>query len=153
MVTCANCNYSFDDVENTGQACPKCHSKNRIIQLSGLILSSSITPDNVELIVTSSPPFSFGAIVTVERNIPDGQIIKLVDPIYTELIDAIENDPQLMYQIHHRKWEEIIAAAYDKAGFDEVILTPRSADYGRDVIVNIQNKQKCARIRGEKNNG
>lgn len=30
--------------------------------------------------------------------------------------------------------EEIVAAAYDKEGFDEVILTPRSGDYGRDVI-------------------
>src|SRR5207249_1009544 len=31
-------------------------------------------------------------------------------------------------------WEEIIAAAYQAAGFDEVTLTPRSADGGRDVI-------------------
>jgi len=31
-------------------------------------------------------------------------------------------------------WEEIIAGAYKKAGFDEVTLTPRSGDLGRDVI-------------------
>ena len=31
-------------------------------------------------------------------------------------------------------WEEIIAGAYSKAGFDEVTLTPRSGDLGRDVI-------------------
>lgn len=30
--------------------------------------------------------------------------------------------------------EEIIAGAYKTAGFDEVILTPRSGDLGRDVI-------------------
>jgi restriction system protein len=29
---------------------------------------------------------------------------------------------------------EIIAGAFVKAGFDEVILTPRSGDHGRDVI-------------------
>jgi restriction system protein len=33
-----------------------------------------------------------------------------------------------------RGWEEIIAGAYVEAGFDEVILTPRSGDLGRDVI-------------------
>jgi restriction system protein len=34
-----------------------------------------------------------------------------------------------------RKWEEIIAASYDASGlFDEVTLTPRSGDRGRDVI-------------------
>ena len=38
------------------------------------------------------------------------------------------------YQIDPRKWEEIIAAAYDRAGFEEVTLTPRSGDFGRDVI-------------------
>jgi restriction system protein len=33
-----------------------------------------------------------------------------------------------------RQWEEIVAGAYKRAKFDEVILTPRSGDYGRDVI-------------------
>jgi restriction system protein len=41
--------------------------------------------------------------------------------------------PQIAFQISPRKWEEIIAGAYKKAGFDEVILT-RSGDLGRDVI-------------------
>jgi restriction system protein len=39
-----------------------------------------------------------------------------------------------MYKIPPRKWEEIIAGAYKEAQFDEVILTPRSGDLGRDVI-------------------
>jgi restriction system protein len=32
------------------------------------------------------------------------------------------------------KWEEMIAGTYKASGFDEVILTPRSGDHGRDVI-------------------
>ncbi len=28
----------------------------------------------------------------------------------------------------------MVAAAFDRAGYDEVILTPRSGDHGRDVI-------------------
>jgi restriction system protein len=85
-------------------------------------------------IIDSAPPFSFGAIVRFEVVVPDGQIITCVDPLYAHLVDAIEKNPGIIYEIDARKWEEIIAAAYDKAGFDEVILTPRSGDYGRDVI-------------------
>ena len=39
-----------------------------------------------------------------------------------------------MFEIPYHKWEEIIAASYDIAGFEEVILTPRSNDHGRDII-------------------
>jgi restriction system protein len=85
-------------------------------------------------IVESAPLFSFGAIVKVEFAIPDGQIITLIDPAYSYLVGVIEKNPEIIYQIDPRKWEEIVAAAYDKAGFDEVILTPRSGDFGRDVI-------------------
>jgi hypothetical protein len=45
------------------------------------------------------------------------------------LIEAV-----IAYQLSWEKWKEIIAGAYKKAGFEEVILTPRSGDHGRDVI-------------------
>lgn len=47
----------------------------------------------------------------------------------------IQRDPDEIYRIEPRTWEELIAGAYDESGFfDEVILTPRSGDRGRDVI-------------------
>jgi len=46
----------------------------------------------------------------------------------------LAREPALAFQIEARKWEEIIAGAYKTAGFDEVTLTPRSGDLGRDVI-------------------
>jgi restriction system protein len=46
----------------------------------------------------------------------------------------LKTDPRIAFQLSWEKWEEIIAGAYKKAGFDEVVLTPRSGDYGRDVI-------------------
>jgi restriction system protein len=51
-----------------------------------------------------------------------------------EIIALLSRDPSLAYQIAARKWEEIIAGAYQRAGFDEVTLTPGSGDLGRDVI-------------------
>lgn len=89
---------------------------------------------HIQQIVESVLPFSFGAIVKVELAIPDGEIITFVDPFYSHLVGEIGKNPEIIYQIDPRKWEELVAAAYDKAGFDEVILTPRSGDYGRDVI-------------------
>ncbi len=92
------------------------------------------TINEIEVVMNSAPPISFGAVVTVERKVPDGEIIKLMDPYYTQLLDAIRKDPDFIYQIDHRMWEEVIAASYERAGFDPVILTPRSGDLGRDVI-------------------
>jgi restriction system protein len=72
-------------------------------------------------------------IVPGERT-PEGHLIEAVTLPWFEIIAAIGRDPNTAFQIAPRKWEEIIAGAYHKAGFDEVILTPSSGDLGRDVI-------------------
>ncbi|MDR4485370.1 MAG: restriction endonuclease [Nitrospirales bacterium] len=64
----------------------------------------------------------------------EGQLIKAVAWPWFEIIALLSRDPSLAYEIKDRKWEEIIAGAYQKAGFDEVTLTPRSGDLGRDII-------------------
>jgi restriction system protein len=51
-----------------------------------------------------------------------------------EILEEFRRDPANAYQISPRAWEEIIAGAYTRAGYDEVILTPASGDKGRDVI-------------------
>ncbi len=62
--------------------------------------------------------------------------MKAVAVPWFEIVDQIQRDPAAAYQIDPRKWEEIIAGAYERAGFDEVILTPRSGDKGRDVVAS-----------------
>ena len=138
METCSVCNYIFEKSE-LSQAekkppCPKCGNITRTFHVSVSDTVQVRSSTKAYIVVETTPPFSFSTIVKVEKEVPDGQIITLVDPFYSELINAISINPELIYQIEPRKWEEIIAAAYDKAGFDKVILTPRSADYGRDVI-------------------
>jgi len=64
----------------------------------------------------------------------EGQLVRAVAIPWFEIAKMMNRDPDSMYEIDPRTWEEIIAGAYDRAGFDEVILTPRSGDYGRDVI-------------------
>jgi restriction system protein len=63
-----------------------------------------------------------------------GTLIQAVALPWFDVIALLQKDPSIAFQISWEKWEEIIAGAYAKAGFEEVILTPRSGDYGRDVI-------------------
>ena len=75
------------------------------------------------------------AIIIPDKETEDGQLIKAVSFPLLAIIQRIIEDPSRMYDVHPRKWEEIVAATYAESGlFDEVTLTPRSGDRGRDVI-------------------
>lgn len=64
----------------------------------------------------------------------EGALVRAVGVPWFAVMERIRKDPASIYQIDPRTWEEIIAGAYERAGFDEVILTPRSGDKGRDVV-------------------
>jgi len=74
------------------------------------------------------------AVVVPGARTDEGQLIQAVGLPWFQIIEALKNDPSLAFRIKARQWEEIIAGAYQKAGFDEVRLTPRSGDFGRDII-------------------
>lgn len=65
----------------------------------------------------------------------DGMLVQAVTIPWRQILKIIEHDPNVIYQIDPRTWEEIIAGSYKASGlFDEVTLTPLSGDHGRDVI-------------------
>ena len=80
------------------------------------------------------PELVLRALLTYGGKDPEGQLIQSVAVPWFEILRVIETDPDAAYRIEPRQWEEIIAGAYSQAGYDEVILTPRSGDKGRDVI-------------------
>jgi restriction system protein len=80
------------------------------------------------------PKLLLQAVIDTGGRTFDGDIIVAVQPAWDEIIKKLEEDPSLVYQCDPRRWEEIIAASYKRAGYDEVVLTPRSGDFGRDVI-------------------
>ena len=67
------------------------------------------------------------------ERVPEGQLIAAVAVPWFDILERMQRDPESIYRLHWRQWEEIIAGAYRRQGF-EVILTPRSNDKGRDVI-------------------
>jgi restriction system protein len=84
--------------------------------------------------VRDLPGLNVKAVLDFADGTNEGRLIAAVAVPWFKIIDILLKDPRAAYEIDPRKWEEIIAGAYVRAGFDEVVLTPRSADKGRDVV-------------------
>ena len=84
----------------------------------------------------SLPTLLAQTLIVPESKTAEGVLIASIALPWRRILKLITEDPSLMYQIDDsRRWEEIIAASYQESGlFDEVILTPRSNDGGKDVI-------------------
>jgi restriction system protein len=80
------------------------------------------------------PAITLKAVLAFGNKVDDGRLVEAVALPWFEIMRMIKADPDAMYTIDPYTWEEIIAGAYTRAGFDEVVLTPRSGDNGRDVI-------------------
>lgn len=81
-----------------------------------------------------SPTLVVNAIVEPYARVPDGQLIQALATPWRAVIRALKHNWHHAFEIPPAKWEELVAGAFDLAGYDEVILTPRSGDHGRDVI-------------------
>ena len=74
------------------------------------------------------------ALVTFGDKTNEGQIVRAVTIAWDEIIKEILRDPDFIHRVPWRKLEELIAGAYEREGWPDVVLTPRSRDKGRDVI-------------------
>lgn len=82
------------------------------------------------------PEVLLQAVIEVGEPTKEGQLVEAVAIPWFEIIDLILKAPDTIHQIDWRRWEEIIAGAYQQQGF-KVTLTPRSNDGGRDVIAEL----------------
>lgn len=75
------------------------------------------------------------AVIELEDETHEGQVVLAVLTPWFEIVDEVLRDPEFLFQFtrNSRKFEEFIAATYERAGF-KVTLTPASGDFGRDVI-------------------
>ncbi len=90
---------------------------------------------------------SVSSIIIPETITTSGVIIRATSLVWNKIVEALGNDWTVAYQIPSEKWEEIIAGAFKKANYDEVTLTPRSRDHGRDVVA-IKHGIGCVKIIG-----
>jgi len=75
-------------------------------------------------------------ILNLGDKVTEGQLIAAVALPWFDILKELEKDPQFLHQLGWRKVEELIAGAYTREGWREVILTPRSGDGGRDIIAS-----------------
>jgi restriction system protein len=74
------------------------------------------------------------AVIVPGARTSEGKLIEAVTIPWFDIIALLKQDPNMAFEISPERWEEIVAGAYHRARFDEVTLTPRSGDHGRDVI-------------------
>ena len=79
-------------------------------------------------------PIVLRAIVEPIGADSDGSIVQTIGPAWRGILGALARDADALRHLTPRQMEELVAASYEQSGFDEVILTPRSGDLGRDVI-------------------
>lgn len=84
------------------------------------------------------PVVTLAALLSFGNKTSEGRLVEAVAIPWFRIISLIREDSQYIYEINPFDWEQIIAGAYKAAGFDEVILTPRSGDKGRDVIATMR---------------
>jgi restriction system protein len=96
--------------------------------------STTVTDTPLALRTSTIPQLLIQTITIAGGKTSEGRLIEAVALPWFDIIDVLRKDPSAAFQIPPEKWEEIIAGAYKKAGFDSVTLTPRSGDLGRDVI-------------------
>jgi len=94
------------------------------------------------------PALTMSSLIIPERNVPEGVLIKSVSAAWLEIVPRLVSDWSLAYQLTPRQMEELVAGALERdteIKYDEVILTPRSGDFGRDVIA-IKNGRMALKI-------
>jgi restriction system protein len=103
---------------------------------SAAALGATTVTDTPLPLRTSGPPpqLQIKTIIVPGQKTTVGQLVEAVALPWFDIVEILKKDPGAAFQIDPRTWEEIIAGAYKKAGFEEVTLTPRSGDLGRDVI-------------------
>jgi len=74
-----------------------------------------------------------GDVLALSQDVDQGRLVEFVAPAWFAIATYIERDPAYLYRIDWREFEELIAGAYERDGWT-VVLTPRSADRGRDII-------------------
>jgi hypothetical protein len=95
----------------------------------------------------SAPSEEADVPLTPER--AESQLVELVSPEVMAdlqrvefaplvLLDRALRDPDLMHSLEARDFEKFIAALVDQLGFEDVVLTPRSGDDGRDIVATLR---------------
>lgn len=83
---------------------------------------------------TRKVDFNVTSLIIPDHQSLEGVLVKSTSLVWEAIVAKLSDDWMRAFDIPPHTWEEIVAGAFHKAGFDQVTLTPRSGDLGRDVI-------------------
>ena len=114
---------------------PNCGSKERLKFVSATFSVPIEARARVTAIAAipweSLPSFLLQAVFVPGEKTGEGLIVEAVALPFFDIIEFLKRNPNGAYELSPRKWEEMVATAFKKAGYDIVTLTPRSGDPGR----------------------
>jgi restriction system protein len=135
-VACGQCDEPLSinhDSSTERHPCPKCGALERKY---AVVMTEAVTTTDELFGIVFRTPIAVQTVLVRGDTTDEGAIIEAVALPWFAIIEQINTDPRRAHELPPRMWEEIVAGAYKRAGFDEVILTPRSGDFGRDVIAS-----------------
>jgi restriction system protein len=103
-------------------------------------------PDRL-MVQARKATLSVSSVIIPDKASAEGVLIKSTSLVWDEIVRALGADWSVAYGLPPEKWEEIVAGAFKRAQYDEVTLTPRSGDHGRDVIA-VKHGVGCVKIIG-----
>jgi len=114
----------------------------------GRLGARNARPRAIELLgnATKIASITLNGLIVPDRQTSEGTLIKSYAGVWIEIAQRLGEDWTLAFQLNDRQWEEMLAGAMSKEGY-EVTLTPRSGDHGRDVIA-VKHGIGCIRILG-----
>jgi len=86
-------------------------------------------------------------LLVPETRVAQGTLIKSTSALWAVMAERLGQDWEEAFRLSASEWEELVAGAFKRDGYDEVILTPRSGDHGRDVIA-VKRGVGCVKIIG-----
>ena len=147
-VLCGKCGADVgeigDEPVEQRKPCSNCGSTTRQVFLEATISAITLSATGSLTISTDVQAIADVANVLLQTviipgpKLNEGRLIQAVALPWFDIVGLLRRDPSIAFQMAPEKWEEMVAGAYQRAGFDEVILTPRSGDYGRDIIATMR---------------
>lgn len=84
--------------------------------------------------IHTAPAVTIGALLDLGDETAEGVLVLSVGEVWRRLLPVLATDPAALQLLDWRQWEEMLAGIVKQMDFDEVVLTPRRGDKGRDVI-------------------
>lgn len=100
------------------------------------LVDAALEAADVEQVFASALPDESELLISLDDLCQPGRIDEIrltLEEANDLLIEALAQNPNLMHEVHPRRFEELVAEIFQRMGC-EVTLTPSSRDEGRDVL-------------------